>query len=69
MRGNYQNPVILQFRWKTWTNKVDPSTDHSPYNYEAIVEQSKIVIDTRNACDNIKSEEVSRFNPFNIVTK
>jgi UDP-N-acetyl-D-glucosamine dehydrogenase len=33
-------------------------TDHSSYNYEAIVEQSKIVVDTRNACGKIKSDKV-----------
>ena len=33
-------------------------TDHSSYNYEAIVEQSKIVVDTRNACGKIKSEKI-----------
>ncbi|MZH03314.1 MAG: nucleotide sugar dehydrogenase, partial [Nitrospinae bacterium] len=33
-------------------------TDHSSYNYEAIVEQSKIVVDTRNACGNIKSQKI-----------
>ena len=33
-------------------------TDHSSYNYEAIVEQSRIVVDTRNACSEIKSEKI-----------
>ena len=33
-------------------------TDHSSYNYEAIVEQSKIVVDTRNACAEIKSDKI-----------
>jgi UDP-N-acetyl-D-glucosamine dehydrogenase len=33
-------------------------TDHSSYNYEAIVEQSNIVVDTRNACGKIKSEKI-----------
>ena len=33
-------------------------TDHSSYNYEAIVEQSKIVVDTRNACCKIKSDKI-----------
>jgi UDP-N-acetyl-D-glucosamine dehydrogenase len=32
--------------------------DHSSYNYEAIVEQSKIVVDTRNACGKIKSDKI-----------
>jgi UDP-N-acetyl-D-glucosamine dehydrogenase len=35
-------------------------TDHSSYNYEAIVEQSKIVIDTRNACSKIKSDKITK---------
>jgi UDP-N-acetyl-D-glucosamine dehydrogenase len=33
-------------------------TNHSSYNYEAIVEQSKIVVDTRNACGKIKSDKI-----------
>ena len=33
-------------------------TDHSSYDYEAIVEQSKIVVDTRNACGQIKSQKI-----------
>ncbi|MDC1123358.1 nucleotide sugar dehydrogenase [Nitrospinaceae bacterium] len=33
-------------------------TDHSSYNYEAIVKQSKIVVDTRNACGKIKSDKI-----------
>jgi UDP-N-acetyl-D-glucosamine dehydrogenase len=33
-------------------------TDHSSYNYEAIVEQSRIVVDTRNACSQIKSPKI-----------
>jgi len=33
-------------------------TDHSSYNYEAIGEQSKIVVDTRNACAEIKSDKI-----------
>tara|TARA_Y100000588_G_scaffold372275_1_gene444631 strand:+ start:3472 stop:4776 length:1305 start_codon:yes stop_codon:yes gene_type:complete len=33
-------------------------TDHSSYDYEAIVEQSKIVVDTRNACGKIKSKKI-----------
>jgi UDP-N-acetyl-D-glucosamine dehydrogenase len=35
-------------------------TDHSSYNYEAIVEQSKIVVDTRNACSKIKSDKINK---------
>ena len=30
------------------------STDHSSYDYQAIVNSSKLVIDTRNACKNVK---------------
>lgn len=33
-------------------------TDHTSYDYEAIVDQSKIVVDTRNACGNIKSHKI-----------
>ncbi len=33
-------------------------TDHSDYDYESIVKNSKIVVDTRNACRNIKSEKI-----------
>lgn len=33
-------------------------TDHSDYDYESIVKNSKIVIDTRNACKDIKSEKI-----------
>jgi UDP-N-acetyl-D-glucosamine dehydrogenase len=33
-------------------------TDHSSYNCEAIVEQSNIVVDTRNACGKIKSDKI-----------
>ena len=33
-------------------------TDHSDYDYEAIVEQSRLVVDTRNACANIKSDKI-----------
>ena len=33
-------------------------TDHASYNYEAIVNQSKIVVDTRNACGTIRSSKV-----------
>jgi UDP-N-acetyl-D-glucosamine dehydrogenase len=33
-------------------------TDHSSYNYETIVEQSRIVVDTRNACGKIKSKKI-----------
>jgi len=33
-------------------------TDHLAYNYEAIVRQSKIVVDTRNACSGINSSKI-----------
>jgi UDP-N-acetyl-D-glucosamine dehydrogenase len=33
-------------------------TDHSTYDYDHIVKNSKLVVDTRNACDNIKSEKI-----------
>jgi UDP-N-acetyl-D-glucosamine dehydrogenase len=33
-------------------------TDHSEYNYEDIVKRSQIIVDTRNACGNIKSDKI-----------
>jgi UDP-N-acetyl-D-glucosamine dehydrogenase len=33
-------------------------TDHSAYDYAKIVEQSKIVVDTRNACGKIESNKI-----------
>jgi UDP-N-acetyl-D-glucosamine dehydrogenase len=33
-------------------------TDHSDYDYEAIVKQSRLVVDTRNACAKIKSDKI-----------
>jgi len=33
-------------------------TDHSVYDYNAIVEQSQVVVDTRNACGNVKSGKI-----------
>ena len=33
-------------------------TDHSIYDYEHIVKNSKLIVDTRNACNNIKSEKI-----------
>jgi len=33
-------------------------TDHSDYDYEALVRQSNLVIDTRNACAKIKSDKI-----------
>ena len=33
-------------------------TDHSSYNYEAIVDKSRMVVDTRNACGKIKSDKI-----------
>jgi UDP-N-acetyl-D-glucosamine dehydrogenase len=35
-------------------------TDHSTYNYQQIVDQSKLVIDTRNATKGILSEKILR---------
>ena len=33
-------------------------TDHSCYSYENIVENARLVVDTRNACGKIKSEKI-----------
>jgi UDP-N-acetyl-D-glucosamine dehydrogenase len=33
-------------------------TDHSTYDYATIVNKSKLVVDTRNACGNIKSDKI-----------
>jgi UDP-N-acetyl-D-glucosamine dehydrogenase len=33
-------------------------TDHNVYDFESIVEQSNIVVDTRNACGKIKSDKI-----------
>ena len=33
-------------------------TDHNAYDFESIVKQSNIVVDTRNACGNIKSDKI-----------
>ena len=33
-------------------------TDHTSYNFEAIVNQSKVIVDTRNACGSIKSVKI-----------
>ena len=33
-------------------------TDHAVYDFETIVAQSKIIVDTRNACGNIKSNKI-----------
>ena len=35
-------------------------TDHTSYNFEAIVDQSKIIVDTRNACGAIKSNKITK---------
>ena len=35
-------------------------TDHTEYDYSSIVEQSKLVVDTRNATKGIASEKVLR---------
>ncbi|MFQ5451041.1 MAG: nucleotide sugar dehydrogenase [Nitrospinaceae bacterium] len=42
--GQYDMTVIL--------------TNHSDYDYEAIVKQSNIIVDTRNACGNIQSSKI-----------
>jgi UDP-N-acetyl-D-glucosamine dehydrogenase len=34
------------------------STDHSAYDYKAIVQQSKLVVDTRNATKGIRSKKI-----------
>ena len=33
-------------------------TDHSVYDYDTIVKRSNLVVDTRNACGNIKSDKI-----------
>ena len=33
-------------------------TDHTCYDFKAIADQSKIIVDTRNACGNIKSNKI-----------
>jgi UDP-N-acetyl-D-glucosamine dehydrogenase len=35
-------------------------TDHSSYDYPAIVERSKLVVDTRNATKGIQSAKIVR---------
>jgi UDP-N-acetyl-D-glucosamine dehydrogenase len=35
-------------------------TDHSSYDYRAIVEESQLVVDTRNATRGIESEKIVR---------
>ena len=35
-------------------------TDHSTYDYRAIVEQSQLVVDTRNATKGIQSPKIAR---------
>jgi UDP-N-acetyl-D-glucosamine dehydrogenase len=35
-------------------------TDHSSYDYKTIVEQSQLVVDTRNATKGIESEKIVR---------
>lgn len=42
--GNYDATVIL--------------TDHTCYDFQTIVDRSKIVVDTRNACKNVKSDKI-----------
>ena len=33
-------------------------TDHSAYDYKAIVEHSQLIVDTRNSCGNFKSDKI-----------
>ena len=33
-------------------------TDHTSYDFKTIVDQSKIIVDTRNACGSIKSNKI-----------
>ena len=33
-------------------------TDHTSYDFKAIVNQSRIIVDTRNACGDIKSNKI-----------
>jgi UDP-N-acetyl-D-glucosamine dehydrogenase len=35
-------------------------TDHTSYNYQEIVDRSKLIIDTRNATKGISSEKILR---------
>jgi UDP-N-acetyl-D-glucosamine dehydrogenase len=35
-------------------------TDHSDYDYQRIVKESKLVVDTRNATKGIQSEKIVR---------
>jgi UDP-N-acetyl-D-glucosamine dehydrogenase len=35
-------------------------TDHSDYDYKAIVSESQLVVDSRNATKGIKSEKIVR---------
>jgi UDP-N-acetyl-D-glucosamine dehydrogenase len=35
-------------------------TDHSDYDYNAIVNQSKLVVDSRNATKGIQSDKIVR---------
>jgi len=35
-------------------------TDHSDYDYRGIVQQAKLVVDTRNATRGIESEKIVR---------
>ncbi len=33
-------------------------TDHTSYDFKTIVDQSKVIVDTRNACGSIKSNKI-----------
>ena len=39
-------------------DSVEILTEHTSYDFKAIANQSKIIVDTRNACGNIKSNKV-----------
>ena len=41
-----------------WVLSNSLATLHSDYDYEAIVKQSRLVVDTRNACAKIKSDKI-----------
>jgi UDP-N-acetyl-D-glucosamine dehydrogenase len=35
-------------------------TDHAAFDYAALVERSKLIVDTRNALKNVKSSKIVR---------
>ncbi len=52
-KAHYEQRYHPAFHFLTQTQ-----SDHSVYDYAKIVEQSKIVVDTRNACEQIKSNKI-----------